>query len=416
MSTTFPGAIDNSISLPPVQNGITPVSAPVFNNLLNATLAIEGSLGASPGGIYGSVVARFDALETGIGNLQGVRLGQDLGGTLVSPLVIGIQGWPVASVGPQFGQVLIWNGISWIPSFISGDIDESDSIPGTLAVIAINGASVPVSGSLTAGNVLQVSGSSTLSYAPINLAGGTNFVSGILPSANLPTTTISSLGIIQLGGDLAGTATSQKVSSLTGVSGSLYIATTASTINWDASTSSPSLTQLATSTGNGKALTISAQSSSAGSSTGGNLILSSGAGLTAEGAIHLQVGGTNVLNITSAQNVGFNGSITVQNIITTTNYIVDSGSVPDIVVFCFNTAPITITLPVTTNGRYLIIKDTTGQSSSNPITIMTNGGTGLIDRSASPFVLATNFGSVHLVAGGSNGAWWIVANISSEPT
>jgi hypothetical protein len=61
---------------------------------------------------------------------------------------------------------------------------SSGNLP--ITVTQIHGASVPIAGSLTIGNVLQVSGSSTtLAYAPVNLGGGANFVTGALPVANV---------------------------------------------------------------------------------------------------------------------------------------------------------------------------------------------------------------------------------------
>lgn len=48
----------------------------------------------------------------------------------------------------------------------------------------VNGASVPAAGALVTGNVLQVSGASALTYAPVNLAGGAAFVTGALPTGN----------------------------------------------------------------------------------------------------------------------------------------------------------------------------------------------------------------------------------------
>lgn len=116
-------------------------------------------------------------------------------------------------------------------------------------VINIHGASIPVAGSLTTGNVLQVSGTSTLSYAPVNLAGGANFVTGVLPSGNQASQT--------MGGDVTGTTTSSTVIKIQDntvtsgalVEGDLLIATTTS--NWAAtavtgdvsfSTSTPGLT------------------------------------------------------------------------------------------------------------------------------------------------------------------------------
>jgi len=63
----------------------------------------------------------------------------------------------------------------------SGDLSGTYPAP---QVIRINGAIVPLSGSLITGNVLQVSSSSELIYSPINLNGGANYISGILPKIN----------------------------------------------------------------------------------------------------------------------------------------------------------------------------------------------------------------------------------------
>jgi hypothetical protein len=53
------------------------------------------------------------------------------------------------------------------------------------SVTGINGATVPAGGALTTGNVLQVSGAAALSYGPVNVAGGSNYVTGVLPVANV---------------------------------------------------------------------------------------------------------------------------------------------------------------------------------------------------------------------------------------
>jgi hypothetical protein len=84
------------------------------------------------------------------------------------------------------GQVAITNttpDATW--QTISGDVRSSAISIGDFSVISINGATVPVGGSLTTGNVLQVTGGSSLSYAPVNLSGGGNYVIGTLPLANL---------------------------------------------------------------------------------------------------------------------------------------------------------------------------------------------------------------------------------------
>lgn len=112
---------------------------------------------------------------------------------------------PVANVAPgTAAQFLVTNAGATAPAWVTmsggatmtaaGVVTISTStaiagdVTGTLAtsvVAKVNGATVPSSGSLTTGNVLQVSGASALSYGAINLAGGANFVTGQLPVANL---------------------------------------------------------------------------------------------------------------------------------------------------------------------------------------------------------------------------------------
>lgn len=77
-------------------------------------------------------------------------------------------------------------------------------------VAKINGASVPASGALTTGNVPQVSGASALTYGPINLAGGANFVTGALPDGNQAAQTMA--------GDVTGTTAVSVVSKVRGTS------------------------------------------------------------------------------------------------------------------------------------------------------------------------------------------------------
>lgn len=114
----------------------------------------------------------------------------DLSGTGSSQTVIGIQGNSVSAVTPTAGQFLIENisatGSAW--TSLSGDVVNSVSTAGKITVSKINGASVPTSGSLSTGNVLQVSGSSALTYGAINLAGGSNYVTGSLPGSNMSLT------------------------------------------------------------------------------------------------------------------------------------------------------------------------------------------------------------------------------------
>lgn len=128
--SNYPAQIDNTISLPKVIDNLTAVNGLVFNRLRDAVLAIETELGVQPSTVYGSVRARLDVIENDFNNLQAVSLGGDLGGTISTPRVIGIQGRPISSSPPNTGDVLTWNGIAWQPSpstsssstILSGDV------------------------------------------------------------------------------------------------------------------------------------------------------------------------------------------------------------------------------------------------------------------------------------------------------
>jgi hypothetical protein len=75
----------------------------------------------------------------------------------------------------------------------------------------LNGASVPASAMLTPGNVLQADGAASTTWGPINLAGGANYVSGLLPIANIATPNfgaqaVSTTGVLT-GGNVVATGT-----------------------------------------------------------------------------------------------------------------------------------------------------------------------------------------------------------------
>lgn len=115
MMSKYPTQIDTSASLPAAVDNSTSVSASIFNKLRDAILAVQTELGVKPGGVSSTVRNRFDTLDTTINNLQTIRLANDLGGTLDNPLVIGIQGNPISSADPEYGDVLGWDGIAWGP-------------------------------------------------------------------------------------------------------------------------------------------------------------------------------------------------------------------------------------------------------------------------------------------------------------
>jgi len=140
--------------------------------------------------------------------------GGDLTGTYPDPSVAKIAGTKVATTTPADGQVLTYVAANsdWEPKpSIAGGGNAGGDLSGTYpnpAVSKIHSATVPAAGSLTPGNVLQVSGASALTYAPINLAGGINTITGQLPTGNQVPQTV--------GGDLSGTTVSATVAKLDG--------------------------------------------------------------------------------------------------------------------------------------------------------------------------------------------------------
>lgn len=101
-------------------------------------------------------------------------------------------------------------GVIKLTSDLSGDADNP-------TVSKINGANVPMAGSLTIGQILKVSGSSAITYGALDLS-NINSVTGVLPNTNLSDATTISKGIIELSGDLGGTAGVPSVLKINGTS------------------------------------------------------------------------------------------------------------------------------------------------------------------------------------------------------
>lgn len=109
---------------------------------------------------------------------------------------------------------------TWQAGFTAGGDLSGTSTSQT--VIKINGASVPVSGALTTGNVLQVNGVASLTYAALNLAGGANYVTGLLPLGNQAAPTGTGVALVSAGA-WVGAAGTVDLSSNTYVSNTLAV-------------------------------------------------------------------------------------------------------------------------------------------------------------------------------------------------
>lgn len=225
--TNYPNRPDDDTTLPPVvpqQEG--PIVGPTGPAGPPGPRGVSGPPGPfGPPGPPGPAGSQGPVGPQGPAGISAGPASGDLGGNYPSPTVVKIQGRNISTSAPANGQVLTWVSVNndWEPQNSSGGggFTAGGDLSGTSSfqnVIAVHGASVPIAGSLTTGNLLQVSGSSSLTYGALNLAGGSNFVTGILPAGNLPVASTIATGIIQITGDLAGTSSSLIVQSIHGAS------------------------------------------------------------------------------------------------------------------------------------------------------------------------------------------------------
>jgi fibronectin-binding autotransporter adhesin len=198
----------------------------LFLYRLNSGLVPNGTTVVAS--LYGAGVWVLTSLVLGGGggSVPSGPAGGDLGGFYPNPAVDKIHGASVpAGVGLTTGNVLQVAGgsaLSYGPVNLAGGVNfvtgvlpvlNLPSLAGDVTgainantVAKINGSTVPAGGALTTGNVLQVTGVAALGYAPVNLAGGVNFVTGVLPVLNLPS----------LAGDVTGAINANTVAKING--------------------------------------------------------------------------------------------------------------------------------------------------------------------------------------------------------
>jgi hypothetical protein len=227
---------------------------------------------------------------------------------------------------------------------LSGDVTGGQS---STVVGKINGSTVPAGGALTTGNVLQVSGAGALSYGAVNLAGGSNYVTGTLPLANT-----------------AGPATASAFAytSTSGVWNSTGIAGTDVLVGFSGSTPS------AISIGSGLSLSGGTLSATGGGS--GVTSLTGGGGITVSGSTGaVTLGSSGSGDVTGAYNsntvTGVSGSSF--NMASTSNNFTGTGTTP--VAFAFNNTAAAAGASLTFTGQ-------TGAAASAGGGVSITGGTG----------------------------------------
>lgn len=183
---------------------------------------------------------------TGGGGGGSTTFSGDLSGTSSGPqTVIGIQGRPFSATAPTLNQVPQWNGSSWVPATVAG----GSAAPNSASYLTLGlDAGLTSERVLTAGTNISFTDGGAGSTLTINAASPPNATTGVA-------------GLIQLAGDLGGTYTSPSVLKINGVtvsgtptSGQVPIASSGTAAAWgtlsiptvnDATTSVKGIVQLA---------------------------------------------------------------------------------------------------------------------------------------------------------------------------
>ena len=332
-------------------------------------------------------------------------VGGDLTGNYPNPIVVGIQGNPISEVLPTGGQFLVENsagtGSAW--TTLGGDLSLSTSTVGSASVIKINGSTVPAGGALTTGNVLQVSGISALSYGPINLAGGTNYITGLLPLTNFTNGTPSQ--VLMTNGSSANTWTTITGDTTISNTG----ATTTAKVNGTSVPASPSANQL---------LAASSGTTATWKTIGDANITAGGINNVSIGA-SAAIAGSKISPVFGAQAITNTSTISVGS--TTGNNTLSGGFIypPTLVnsnislsdgyyLLDVNTTggAITITLPTPVAGRTIVFKDIAYNFATNNLTIAQNASEKIEGVAASKVISATGwYGALY-----SNGTDWFLLN------
>lgn len=230
-------------------------------------------------------------------NITIARAGADtIDGATSATIAVNYGSVELVSDGSSKWKTIVRPASQTLPGMVqlAGDLA---GVPSGPTVQKINGSVVPAGGSLTTGNVLQVLTPSGLTYGPVNLAGGANYVTGVLPSGNMFQATTGTSGAVQLATDLAGTAAAPWVVQLSGPGGSGgLVPIKAASVRFDQSVSGPIFGHTdRTTAGSGSNLLIYGQSANS-SGVGGDVRvipgINVGGGANNDGAFRVLNGNT----------------------------------------------------------------------------------------------------------------------------
>jgi hypothetical protein len=437
--------------LPSGSTGVT--QSPGNNSTSLATTSFVQTAMAS------ATVADADATTKGK-----VQLAGDLGGTAAAPIVAKLQGATLSSSLPTQGQVLKYNGTAWVPDAVVLAEAQTLSLSGTTVTLSGTNSSVTLpavgdatssatgkvqlagdlGGVATSPNVVKIQGipvSTTApaigqvlkydgtSYVPnssilaetqvLSLAGTTLSISGTSSSVVLPSSSSAALGLMQLAGDIGGTATVPKVVGIQGIPVSSTVPTTGQVLKYDGTNYVPSnsiMTETQTLGLSGSTLTISGTNSSvvipiaadATTSTNGIVRLAGDLGGTAASPLVAKLQGRTLSSTTptTGQVLKFDGTQWVPgNTVTTeTQTLALSGST--ITISGTNSSvvlPVAADATTTTNGIMRLAGDLGGTGSTAAAPVISDNAITTV-KLATGAVTDAKFSGILSVAKGGTGS------------
>jgi hypothetical protein len=437
--------------LPSGSTGVT--QSPGNNSTSLATTSFVQTAMAS------ATVADADATTKGK-----IQLAGDLGGTAASPIIAKLQGATLSSSAPTLGQVLKYNGTAWVPDAVVLAEAQTLSLSGTTVTLSGTNSSVTLpavgdatssatgkvqlagdlGGVATSPNVVKIQGvpvSTTApaigqvlkydgtSYVPnssilaetqvLSLAGTTLSISGTSSSVVLPSSSSAALGLMQLAGDIGGTATVPKVVGIQGIPVSSTVPTTGQVLKYDGTNYVPSnsiMTETQTLGLSGSTLTISGTNSSvvipiaadATTSTNGIVRLAGDLGGTAASPLVAKLQGRTLSSTTptTGQVLKFDGTQWVPgNTVTTeTQTLALSGST--ITISGTNSSvvlPVAADATTTTNGIMRLAGDLGGTGSTAAAPVISDNAITTV-KLATGAVTDAKFSGILSVAKGGTGS------------
>lgn len=122
----YPASLDTNITIPAAVDNVTPISGDVYNRLRSAVIALEQELGVKPSGVYSTVKARLDSIDSIISaysitthnNLPGLQGGSGADGYY--HLTATQANWLIDGYNDGYWQTS--KGGTGIPTYTAGDL------------------------------------------------------------------------------------------------------------------------------------------------------------------------------------------------------------------------------------------------------------------------------------------------------